>query len=358
MSSLTAAIIEIPADTQALLATEYLGNSLQSYFSALGLFILFLLGLKIFRGFVLNRLEKLTARTKTNLDDKFVGIIKNISNFFFWFLAFYFTATTLNVPDGFQKFLDGVLILLAIIEVIKLAQNILEIVFNRIPSLRESHTALNGIKLMTRIALWAIGSLLILSNLGFNISTLAASLGIGGIAIALAAQNILSDLFASFTIYFDQPFQIGDFIVIGNDKGTVKRIGLKTTRIQTLRGDELVVSNKELTETRVQNYKKMKKRKINFPVGVIYGTAPEKLKKIPDIIRQIVDAQEHAETVRAHFKEFGDFSLNFEIVFSIDSNDFDVYMDTRQAINLGIVEAFDKEGIEMAFPTQTIHVAK
>jgi len=357
-SFLTASIIELPTQTQDFLASEYLGNSLQSYLSALGVFILFLLGLKIFRGFILGRLERLTARTQTNLDDKFVGIIKNVSNFFFWFLAFYLTIKTLNVGDQFQKFLDGLLILLAIIEVIKVVQNLLDIIFSRIPSLKNSHTALNGIKLITRMALWAIGLLLVLSNLGFNISTLAASMGIGGIAIALAAQNILSDLFASFTIYFDQPFQIGDFIVIGTDKGVVKRIGLKTTRLQTLQGEELVISNKELTEARVQNYKKMKQRKINISLGVVYGTSPAKLAKIPQIIKDIITAQENADPVRVHFKSFGDFSLNFQVVFAINSNDYDVYMDTQQAINLAIVEAFEKEKISMAFPTQTVHMVK
>jgi small-conductance mechanosensitive channel len=217
---------------------------------------------------------------------------------------------------------------------------------------------INLFRKMTRIVLWGIALLIFLQNLGYDITALVAGLGIGGIAIAFALQNILSDIFSSFTIYFDKPFEVGDFIIIGNDMGTVKAIGIKSTRIQTLQGQELVVSNKELTETRINNYKKMEKRRIVFDFGVVYKTPTEKLRKIPQIVKKIIDDIEITDLDRVHFDKFGDSSLSFEVVYYIKNSEYNVYMDTQQDINLKIKEQFEKEGIEFAYPTQTIFLNK
>ena len=206
--------------------------------------------------------------------------------------------------------------------------------------------------------LWVVAVVLVLSNLGYNVSTLIAGLGIGGIAIAFALQNILGDLFASFAIYFDKPFQVGDYIIVDDDAGTVKHIGIKSTRIQSRQGEELIISNKELTEARVHNYKKMEKRRIVFTFGVIYETPTQKLKKIPNIIKEIVGKTETAEIDRVFFKEFGEFGLNFEIVYFLKSSDYALFVETQPKINLAIKDSFEKEGIEMAYPTQTVFVKK
>ncbi|QQR83532.1 mechanosensitive ion channel family protein [Candidatus Peregrinibacteria bacterium] len=211
---------------------------------------------------------------------------------------------------------------------------------------------------MLKFVLWSIAVLMILSNLGINVSALITGLGIGGIAVALAVQTLLSDLFSSFSIYFDKPFEVGDFVVIGEHSGTIKRIGLKTTRIQALGGEELVLSNHELTNTRIQNFKRMQRRRILFSVGVVYGTTTDQLKKIPEIIKDIIDTVALADFDRAHFKHFGDFSLVFEIVYFLNSKEYVDYMNTQQSINLALREAFEKEHIEMAFPTQTVYVQK
>jgi small-conductance mechanosensitive channel len=194
--------------------------------------------------------------------------------------------------------------------------------------------------------------------LGYNVNSLIAGLGIGGIAVALAVQNILGDLFSSFTLLLDKPFQVGDYIVIGADSGTVERIGMKTTRIKSLQGEELIVPNAELTGTRIQNFKKMTKRRVVFLIGITYETPHDKIKKVNDIVASIVNKSEHAELDRVHFKEFGDFSLNFEVVFYVNSSVYAVYMDTRQEINFALKEKFDKEGISFAYPTQTLFVEK
>jgi small-conductance mechanosensitive channel len=203
----------------------------------------------------------------------------------------------------------------------------------------------------------------VLSVLNIDLTGIVLGMGVAGIAIALALQNVLGDVFSAFTIYFDKPYEIGDFIIIGGDMGIVKKIGIKSTRLQTLQGEELVVSNNEMISTRIQNFKKMRKRRIVFQFGVTYGTSSEKLKKIPEIIKKIINPKnkklpEVYNLDRVHFREFGDFSLNFEVVYYLKTGDYNKYMDTQQEINFEIKDAFEKEGIEMAFPTQTVLLEK
>jgi len=320
-------------------------------------FLLILIAIKIFRRVILQKFKNLAAKTKTDIDDEIVRIVENISGFFWAIFAIFLTMKTLALGAKIEKITNAIFIFFAIFEIINIAKKILEFLFEKFFG-KKDETAISAIKLILKIGIWTIGALLILSNLGVNISALATSMGIGGIAIALAAQNILSDLFASFTIYFDKPFKVGDYIVIGTDRGIVKRIGLKTTRIETIIGDELVVSNKELTESRVQNFKKMKRRRWDFSLGVAYHTPPEKLKRIPEIVKKIIDDAENAQFFRAHFFEFGESNLIFKISFFVESREYEIFLDTLHEINLQIAEIFDREKIEFAFPTRTIFVHK
>jgi len=208
---------------------------------------------------------------------------------------------------------------------------------------------------IVKFIVWVLILLTVLSNFGVKVTSVIAGLGIGGIAIALALQKTLGDLLSSFTIYFDKPFQEGDFIIIGNDMGTIKKIGIKSTRIEALGGQELVVSNTELTNVRINNYKKMQKRRIVFEIGVQYDTGYKKLLKAKKMIKEIVDKTEGAELDRVHFKKYGDSALVFEIVYSVDTSDYNKYMDIQEEINLKMYERFEKEGIGFAFPTRTIH---
>jgi small-conductance mechanosensitive channel len=214
------------------------------------------------------------------------------------------------------------------------------------------------LSVLAKILLWVVAVLLILSSLGYNITSLIAGLGIGGIAVALALQNILGDIFSSLSIYFDKPFKPGDVIAVSGHTGAVKKIGIKSTRIQTLQGEELIMSNSELTKASVQNFGLMKRRRVIFNINVAYGAPAEKLKRIPDIIRKIAAAQAETEVDRVHFKAFGDFSLIYEIVYYVESNEYGKYMDIQQAINLAIVDKFEEEKIAIAYPTQTVYVKK
>jgi small-conductance mechanosensitive channel len=221
-----------------------------------------------------------------------------------------------------------------------------------------SVTTFTALGFVLRLILWSVIMLLILDNLGINITTLVAGLGITGIAVALAVQNILGDLFASLSIVLDKPFVIGDFIILDNYLGAVEHIGLKTTRLRSLTGEQLVISNSDLLKSRIRNYKRMFERRVLFTLGVTYQTSLEKIQKIPGMIKSIVEAQDQVRFDRAHFKEYGNFSLNFEIVYWVKSPDYTTYMDIQQAINLEIYKQFEEHGIEFAYPTQTLFIEK
>ncbi|MFP4424640.1 MAG: mechanosensitive ion channel family protein [Candidatus Woesearchaeota archaeon] len=216
----------------------------------------------------------------------------------------------------------------------------------------------NIIGVVVKVVFALIAVLVFLATFGVNVTSLVAGLGVGGIAIAFALQNVLEDIFSSLSIYLDKPFKEGDFVILGTDKGTIQSIGIKSTRIKALEGHELVVSNRELTTVRVNNYTPMDRRRIVFGFGVLYDTPKTKLNKIPKIVQKIIDGMEGATFDRAHFKEFGDFSLNFEVVYYVEKPEYVAYMDAQQEINLALVSAFKKEGIGFAYPTQTIFLKK
>ena len=275
---------------------------------------------------------------------------------------FYFGSLVLNVSPRVLPWMSGAVMATLIIQVAVWAVVIVNLAADRYQekSLTDTTrvTTLRAVKFTINLLILVISLLLILSNIpGVNISTLVASLGIGGIAVALAVQNILSDLFASFSIMFDKPFVIGDFIIVDTFLGTVDHIGLKTTRLRSLSGEQLVFSNNDLLKSRIRNYKRMFERRVVFSIGVLYDTPLEKLKEIPGWIRTTIEALEKTRFDRSHFQSFGDYALNFETVYYVLDSDYNRYMDIQQSINLTIFEKFASEGVGFAFPTRTIHIA-
>lgn len=228
----------------------------------------------------------------------------------------------------------------------------------RIEADPSSVTALGALSFFGRIALWAVIIVLAIVALGLSdrLTPLLAGIGIGGIAIAFALQNILSDIFCSIAILLDKPFVVGDFIISGEQMGVVESIGIKTTRVRSLSGEQIIFPNADLIGSRIRNYKRMFERRVLFTIGVIYSTPADKLRKIPQIIREAVEAQEKTRFDRAHFARYGNFSLDFEAVYYVLDSNYNVYMDIHQAINLMIFDRFTAEGLEFAFPTQTLHV--
>lgn len=344
----------------------YFGNSVYDYVIALGIFIASLLVLKFVQVVIIARLKKMAKKTTTDLDDTVISIFTGIKPPFYFLIALYVSITYLTFSGWAEKIFYIFLIFIVVYEIIRAFEKVVDYGLSKylnksdegVKTKVQNKAMINAVKLTAKIVLWSIGLLVILSNLGVNVTSLIASLGVGGIAVALALQNVLGDIFSSFSIYIDKPFQIGDFIMIGTDAGTVERIGLKSTRIRTLRGDELVVSNKELTTARVQNLKKMEKRTYSFSVNIVYETQPEKLEKISQIVKNIVTEVEHVEFLRCHFSDFGDSGLTYDIAYQVDSPDYDLYMDIKQSINFGILKAFKTEGIEFAYPTQVIYTKK
>jgi len=213
------------------------------------------------------------------------------------------------------------------------------------------------LRFIARLAVWAMALLLTLENLGVDITALVAGLGIGGIAVALALQNVLGDLLASLSIALDQPFVLGDFVVLGEHMGSVEYIGIKSTRLRSLSGEQLVLSNADLLSSRLRNYGRMQERRVVFSLGVTYETPRARLQEIPGLLQRIIEAQEDVRFDRAHFAKYGAFSLDFEIVYYVLSADYTRYMDVQQAINFRIHEAFEELGVEFAYPTQTVWLA-
>ena len=219
-------------------------------------------------------------------------------------------------------------------------------------------TTMQAVGFMSRLAVYSVALLLALSNLGVDITALVASLGIGGIAVALALQKVLSDLFASLSIVLDKPFVVGDFLIVGDFLGSVEKVGLKTTRLRSLSGEQLVFSNTDLLDSRIRNYKRMQERRVLFGFGVTYQTPPDVLEALPALAQQIVEAQEGVRFDRAHFKALGASSLDFEVVYYVLSADYAVYMDVQQQINFALFREVQAAGADFAYPTQTLHVAQ
>lgn len=338
---------------------EYLGNAVGDYALAFGYFIVFLVVFKIFQSIIIHQLNKLALKTKTDLDDEFIKIVKSVKPTFYSFLAFYIAINFIELNEIFRKIITVILIAWIVYQVIISIQTLIDYALKKYTD-RDKDSA-GAIKLLGNIAkasLWFVGGLLVLSNLGVNITSLVAGLGIGGLAIALALQNILGDLFSSFAIHFDKPFVVGDFITIGDKSGTIEKIGIKTTRLRASRGEEIVISNRELTNAQILNFKKMMERRMTFTLGLTYNTKQEKLIKIPDMLKELIEKIEGARFSRAHFKKFSDSSLDFEVTYYVTTPEYAKYMDVQQEINFKINEVFEREKIEFAYPTQTIYIEK
>jgi len=345
------------------LQIEILRNTVFDWLLAAVVFLIVMTVLKIFKTILIAKLKSVTKKTKTEIDDIVINAIHSIHWPFYVFVSFYFALDFLDVHILVQRWVYYIFLIAVVYYVVKAVQQFTDFAVKKIIKKRKEKGEVDGeaIKILNtiiKILLWIGAIVLVLSNLGYNVTSLIAGLGIGGIAVALAMQNILGDIFSSFSIYFDKPFRIGDFIVIGDQMGTVKKVGIKTTRVQTPQGEELVIPNNELTKAQVRNFGVMERRRIVFNLGVTYDTPAEKLKKIPEMIKNIIKAQAGTEVDRIHFKTFGDSSLIFEIVYYVDSGDYAKYMDTQQAINLAIVDKFEEQKIEIAFPTQTIYIKK
>lgn len=315
--------------------------------------------------FAVSRAGKVAQHTTTHIDDFLVDVLAGTNRWLILVASVLIGVGVLDLPERWHSRVEH-LWFLALAVQMGLWMN--RAVQAGLAAYHRRHTAASANPQQVSAAgtlmawgattlVWAVVLLSILANLGVNITAFVASLGVGGIAIALAVQNILGDLFASVSIAVDKPFEVGDFIVIGSTAGTVERIGLKTTRIRSLQGEQIVMSNTDLLKQTISNFRMLERRRIVFTFGVAYDTTPEQAEAIPGVVRKLIEAQPQLRFDRAHFKAFGASSLDYEVVYIVEDPAFNVYMDLQQSINLGLLREFKAMGVEFAFPTRTVHIA-
>lgn len=349
--------------TLEILDQNILGNTLLQWVTAVAAFFITVLVLRIAQHFGGRRLESLASQTDTYWDDAVAGAIAK-TNLLFLFVAGIFIGTYfLQVPERLQSVISSIFVIALLIQVGIWGAALITVVLesSRKRALDKDPaavTTINVIALGTKFILWSTVLLLGLDNLGVNVTALVAGLGIGGVAVALALQNILGDLFASLSIVFDKPFVNKDFVIIGELMGSVEHIGLKTTRIRSLSGEQLIFSNSDLLSSRIRNYGRMFERRVVFNLGVTYQTPREKLRQIPKIVKEAVEEQSKTRFDRAHFMKYGDYALLFETVYYVLSPDYNNYMDIQQSIYFAIHERFEQEEIEFAYPTQTLFLSR
>lgn len=323
-----------------------------------GCTLLILKGLQIF---FYRQLQAIAQQTPTEWDDMVAELIKRIKGIFLLLVSLYVGSLMLALPQKVVLTLNKIILIVLFIQGALLASYILKFWITQYKKERiqidaSSATTVMAVGFISKIVLWVFMVLLALDTLGVDITALVAGLGITGVAVALAVQNILGDLFGSLSIVLDKPFVIGDFIIVDSYLGTIEYIGLKTTRIRSLSGEQLVFANGDLLQSRIRNFKRMYERRVVFSFGVVYNTPHHKLQQIPTMVREIIETKYKVRFDRAHFHEFGPYSLNFEVVYWISDPDYNLYMDIQQAINLELFQRFEQEEISFAYPTQVIHV--
>jgi small-conductance mechanosensitive channel len=337
-------------------------NTVLNWLVALGVAYLVTLVLRVVRGTLSRWLTKRHEKARHLLDDFLCDASRRRWRCLGLAAAIFTALTLLKTQPHFAPTARAIALLLGLVQVALWGNSgINSYVSRRIKENSQEDpsvaTAMNALSIIAKVLLWSVLLLTALDNIpNLEINTLIASLGVGSIAVALAVQNILGDLFAALSIAFDKPFEIGDFINVGDYSGTVEHVGIKSTRLRSLTGEQLVLSNSDLLSSRIRNYKRMKRRRRVFSVGVAADTPYDKLKQIPEILREIVTAQPEIDFDRAHFTTFGDYTLNFEVVYFVLTPDYRQFMDTQQAISLEIYRRFEEEGIELPYPTQMVVV--
>ena len=335
-------------------------NPINSWLLAAATFIGLYLVLTILVKLVISRLNALIERRQKSSVIYILSFLQHTKHFFVLILSLYVSTVWVSLPENIFLYLRTFFMIAFWLQVGIWANH----VFIKLVDIRskqgangEDETTMNALKTVLKIAIWSIVLILAIDNIpGVEITALITSLGIGGIAIGLALQNILGDLFSSLSISLDKPFVINDLIKVDDHIGTVEKIGLKSTRIRSISGEQLIFSNSDLLNSRIQNYKRLERRRNLIRLGVLYQTTPEQLRKIPEIIRSIFEKIEGVTLDRIHLSDFGDFSINYELVYWVENSDFAFHMDEKELILLEIFDEFIKNEIEFAYPTQSIFI--
>jgi small-conductance mechanosensitive channel len=336
-------------------------NSLTQWGLAIGVFVLVVILLLLLKRSISKRLAEYAKRTHTYMDDILAAIVEHTKTVFILVVALWAGSLLLDLPPEVRLIRRVVLIITWLIQIGLWSNGVINYWIDskaeEQPGDKDLATTLKAFGMIAKTVIWVILVLLILDNLpGVDVSTLIASLGVVGIAVALALQGILGDLFASLSIMLDKPFVIGDSIVVGDFQGVVEDIGMKSTRLRSPTGEEIVFSNTDLLESRIRNYRTLKRRRVLFTLSLTYQISPDKLSHIPDIVRSVVESHAGTNFNHAYFKGFGDSALNFEVLYHIETQEFSVYRETVQAVNFDLFNRLEAEDIKLAYPTQTVYV--
>ncbi len=331
-----------------ILSFHWLGNSVAGYVTAVGVFGLCWLVLYGVQKLITTRARRLAERTRTNIDNAVVNILETIKPPFYWYVSFYIALQWLVIQGAASRAVYIILVAWIVYQVVIALQIFIQFLI-RARFARQHGRAgevVTGIlTAIVRVSLWAIGILFVLSNVGVDVTSLIAGLGIGGLAVALAARKILEDLLSSLAIYFDHPFAPGDYIAFGDNEGTVQKVGIRSTRIISLRGEEIIIPNTDITAGRIRNYRHMKERRVSFTISIAHDTPTDKVKQVPVIIGNVFTNITNGRFDRAHLISLGQSSMDFEVVYYVTNRGFKIFADIHQQVLLNIKEALAKEAI-------------
>jgi len=332
-----------------LLDRRFGGSSVADWLTALGVALLTTAIIGVVRRVAGRRLARWAAGTSSRLDDVVVGVLGSTKAWFSVGMGLWAGSQYVDLSVKAEHWLRIAVSLIVLTQVGIWLQSAIQRSVDTYGSGPDedngARTRATAVTFITRLVIWAVVFVSALSQMGFQISALVAGLGVGGVAAALAVQSLLGDLIASLSMFFDRPFDLGDFIVVGAEQGTVERIGLRSTRVRALSGEEIVFANGDLIKSRIRNFKRMQERRVAFGFGVDYETAPEQLEQIPLVVRSVIEAREGVRCDRAHFREYGSLALEFEVVFFVLSNDMTVHLNHRQAINIEILRQLRNLGV-------------
>jgi small-conductance mechanosensitive channel len=337
-------------------------NSVRAWAIAIAVALGAFIALLLVRTLLLGRLSAIAKRTTTELDDILVEIVARTRPYFLGAAAAVFGSRFLVLPPTTDVYVAGAFSIVLLVQCGMWGATAVDLWISQRLNRRvtgvdvASATTIRALGIGIKVLLWVIVFITALDKFGVNVTTLVTGLGIGGVAIALAVQNVLGDLFAALSIVLDKPFDVGDSIAVDQMSGTVERIGLKTTRVRSVSGEQIIISNSDLLKSRIRNYKRQVERRVVFTTDVTYDTSPEMVARIPGMIREVVSSQQPVRFDRSHFTQYTDSALRIETVYYVLDADYTRYLDIQQTINLELLRRFNAEKIDFAFPTRTVIV--
>lgn len=340
----------------------YYGNSIQKYLVALAIALATFTVVILVRWIAVRRLRRWAERTTTDLDDVAIDAVRRTRRWIVMLLSLYAGSLYLVVEQDLSDVTKTAAIALVALQVGLWSSGAIYFWYERYRLHREAQENVAGLgvvsmlALLARVFVWAAVVMLVLDNLGIDMTTLFAGLGIGGLAIALAVKNVLSDLLSSFSIMLDKPFEVGDFIVVDDYSGTVEHIGIRSTQLRAFNGEQIVFGNDNLLSSRIRNYGRMEERRAVFRVRIHYGTDADRLERIPETVSELVSAREGIRLDRCHLRDLGESAVELEVSYWVESPEFALYMDHQQALNLAILRAFSRDSVDIGLPARTVHL--